>query len=148
MATIMVLDTGPAGRLTHPAANLELVEWLRSKLAAGVEVVLPEIVDYELRRNFLLEISRGNRGFRRSLERLEALQETLTFLPLNSEMMRKAAEFWAGARRRGKPTADLKELDADAILAAQTWFVGGTVITENVGHLSLFVNAQTWRDMS
>lgn len=144
---IMVLDTGPAGRLTHPGANLELVKWLTSKLAVGVEVVLPEIVDYELRRNFVLEISRGNNSFRRSLTRLEALQETLTFLPLNSDMMRKAADFWAEARRQGKPTADLKELDADAILAAQAWFVGGIVITENVGHLGLFVDARTWRDL-
>jgi len=34
-----------------------------------------------------------------------------------------------------------KALDADVILAAQALQIGGFVATENVGHLSLFVEA-------
>jgi hypothetical protein len=51
------------------------------------------------------------------------------------------------ARKRGKPTADLKELDGDVILAAQALQVDAIVATENVGHLSLFVEAKHWKDI-
>ncbi len=56
--------------------------------------------------------------------------------------MLKAAELWALARNRGTPTADPKALDADVILAAQTLQINGSVATENVEHLSLFVDAK------
>jgi hypothetical protein len=64
--------------------------------------------------------------------------------------MLKAAEFWAEARRRGRPTADPKALDGDVILAAQAALVadeGHEVIiaTTNVKHLSQFVDAREWR---
>ena len=58
--------------------------------------------------------------------------------------MLRAAELWADARRRGKPTADPKELDADVILAAQAIEAGAIVATENVGHLSRYVTARHW----
>jgi predicted nucleic acid-binding protein len=61
--------------------------------------------------------------------------------------MLKAAELWADARKRGRPTADLNELDGDLILAAQALQVDAIVATENVGHLSLFVEAKHWKDM-
>jgi hypothetical protein len=64
--------------------------------------------------------------------------------------MLKAAELWAEARKRGRPTADPKELDGDVILAAQAALVadeGNEVIiaTTNVGHLSQFIDAREWR---
>lgn len=46
------------------------------------------------------------------------------------------------------PTADDKELDGDVILAAQAEQADALVATENVGHLSRFVDAQAWRDIS
>lgn len=65
-------------------------------------------------------------------------------------MILKAAQLWAEARRRGRPTADPKALDGDVILAAQATLVaeeGNEVIvaTTNVGHLSQFVDAREWR---
>ena len=54
MAEIIVLDSGPLGRLTHPARNPEIVTWLEHLLEAGFRVVIPEIADYEVRRSFLL----------------------------------------------------------------------------------------------
>jgi len=63
-------------------------------LDAGDTVILPEIVDYELRRNFLLEIARGNTRFHASITRLDQLRTALTFLPLDSQIMLKAAELW------------------------------------------------------
>jgi hypothetical protein len=67
--------------------------------------------------------------------------------------MRKAAELWADARRRGFATADDKEIDADVILAAQAMLFSGLadepmVATYNERHLSRYLDAHHWRDIS
>jgi predicted nucleic acid-binding protein len=147
MSRTLVLDTGPAGKLGHPRAAPELAQRVLAALNAGDTIVLPEIVDYELRRNFLLEIARGKSSFQRSVKRLDQLRTELTFLPLNSNAMMTAATLWAHARRQGKPTADARELDGDAILAAQAQQVDGIVVTENIGHLSLFVQVSLWHEL-
>lgn len=144
MSDVIVLDTGPAGQIAHPKPNREIAEWLQQQLLAGKRIILPEIVDYELRRNFILEIDRGKKKTQRSLDRLDTLKTTLIFLPINSEVMLMAAQLWADARRRGKPTADRHALDGDVILAAQTLAVGGVIVTDNVGHLDQFVEARPW----
>jgi predicted nucleic acid-binding protein len=145
MTKILVLDTGPAGKIAHPSISPDVRQWLQDRAAAGDRFVLPEIVDYELRRNFLLEIRQGRTSFTRSLQRLDQLRSRLIFLPLNSDAMLKAAELWAESRSLGKPTADPKELDGDVILAAQALQIGGTVVTENPGHLALFVRIERWQ---
>lgn len=61
--------------------------------------------------------------------------------------MLRAAQFWAQARKRGRATADPKELDVDVILAAQAHEVRGVVVTENVGHLTLIVEAKEWGEI-
>lgn len=104
-------------------------------------IYLPEIVDYELRRSFLLE------DLTASLERLDGLQNTLIYLPLTTHVMRQAARLWAEVRKQGKPTADPKEIDADVILAAQALSIGGVVVTDNSGHLARFVTVRTWQDI-
>jgi hypothetical protein len=81
------------------------------------------------------------------IARLNALKATLPSLPLTTSIMLRAAELWAQARRRGRPTADPKELDCDVSLAAPALAVGAMVVTENVGHLALFVAAKSWRDI-
>ena len=144
MARIIVLDTGPAGKIAHPRVDTHVQQWLAERIAAGDQIALPEIVDYELRRNFLLEVRRGNTSFTRSLQRLDELRNTLVFLPLNSDIMLKAAELWADTRIRGKPTADDKALDGDVILAAQALQIDGTIVTENPGHLALFAKVERW----
>lgn len=147
MSRVLVLDTGPAGKIAHPRIAPDLSHWLLTSLAAGDTIVLPEIVDYELRRNFLLEIARGHYTFRRSLERLDQLRTTLAFLPLNSAAMIQAAELWAYMRAKGKPTADRQALDGDVILAAQALQVAGIVVTENIGHLAELTEARTWQEL-
>lgn len=147
MDRAVVLDTGPAGKIAHPQIDPMIAEWMKKVLRSGLTIVLPEIVDYELRRNFLLEIKRGKNSFEKSLNRLNELREKLLFVPLDSEIMLKAAELWAISRRQGRPTADPKELDGDVILAAQALSVGGIVATENVGHLGQFVDAKHWQDI-
>lgn len=144
MTRLLVLDTGPAGKIAHPKIEPEVVQWLADRQVAGDTLVLPEIVDYELRRNFLLEIRRGRASFAKSLERLDDLRDAMLYLPLSSDVMKQAAEFWAEARSMGKPTADEKALDGDVILMAQARAVGGVIVTENPKHLGLFASVESW----
>jgi hypothetical protein len=63
-----------------------------------------------------------------------------------------AAELWAEARRRGRPTADDRSLHADVILAAQARNLalgGHTIIvaTSNLRHLSQMTDARLWTDI-
>ena len=147
MTRTLVLDTGPAGRIANPHINEDIRTWLVATLKAGDIIILPEIVDYELRRNFLLEVARGRTSFRQSLERLDELKHIFSFQPIDSATMLLAAEFWAQARRRGRSTGDPRELDGDMILAAQARQVNGTVVTENIGHLALFIEAKSWQEL-
>ena len=110
-------------------------------LATDTTVFVSEIADYEVRR----ELIRADRPV--GLARLNALKTTLPYLPLTTPIMLRAAELWAEARRRGRPTADPQALDCDVILAAQALAMGATVVTDNVGHLALFVEAKSWRDI-
>ena len=59
--------------------------------------------------------------------------------------MRQAAALWAQAKQAGQLNADPRELNGDVILAAQALQIGAIVVTENLGHLSLFVRAVDWR---
>jgi len=138
------------GILVHPAETGEPWEcktWLKQLVGGAALVCLPEIADYELRRELLRMKSSG------SIRRLDELKTPLRYAPITTEAMLKAAELWAEARSAGKPTADEKALDADAILAARSTLLaqaGDTVIvaTTNVGHLSRFVDARSWREIS
>ena len=53
MIEVVLLDAGPLGLISHPRARQEIVEWLARQLAAGVTVLIPEIADYEVRRELL-----------------------------------------------------------------------------------------------
>lgn len=146
MSEIVLLDTGPLGMIAHPRPTPEIAAWLRDLLQASVRVCVPEIADYELRRELLRTSST------KSIERLNALKEGLDYLPITTDAMLKAAEFWAMARQQGKPTADAKALDGDMILCAQAALVeqpGDEVIiaTTNVGHLSRFSQAKLWKEI-
>jgi predicted nucleic acid-binding protein len=136
----VLLDAGPLGRLAHTRANPEIKAWLRALLATGTRVIVPEISDYEVRRSLLLAQVTA------SVAKLDELCGRLEYEPLSTGAMRRAAELWADARKRGVPTADPKELDCDVILAAQALDVGAIVATENVGHLARYVVARHWRD--
>ena len=111
-------------------------------MVAGV--LIPEIADYEVRR----ELLRANKAG--GLARLDALAGLLEYLPLTRAVMRQAAVLWAQARQQGRPTADDKALDGDVILAAQAITLGATdvvIATTNVGHLSRFAPAALWPDI-
>ena len=54
MSKPIILDAGPLGRIAHPRPNREITLWLERVLTTGTEVIIPEIADYEVRRNLLL----------------------------------------------------------------------------------------------
>jgi predicted nucleic acid-binding protein len=144
---VILLDSGPLGLITNPrlsSESLDCTRWFQSLVVAGVRVVIPEIVDYEVRR----ELLRANKL--RGLRRLDEFVDQAEYLPITTLAMRQAAVFWAEARQQGQPTAGDKTIDADVILAAQAFtLVDGevTIATTNVGHLSRFVPAQLWCDI-
>ena len=148
----LVLDTGVLGQLCHPhrVHNRPIAEWLMGVLRRRdtlIQVFIPEIADYELRRK-LLHLIRKNQATLQSVKRLDDLERLLEYLPLDTEMMHRAAELWAEARFRGTPTAADQALDGDVILAAQAMSVGGTIITANRQHLSRFVTAKEWSEIT
>lgn len=141
---IVLLDAGPLGMISNPKAspvNRECYEWMESLATRGARICVPEIIDYEVRR----ELLRANKA--QGLTRLDRLKATVPYLPLTTPIMLKAAELWAEIRKRGLPTADPKALDCDVILAAQALAVGGIVATENVVHLSRLTRAKSWREI-
>jgi predicted nucleic acid-binding protein len=146
---VVVLDTSVLGIATNPSGNPEAVgciQWLLELGRNGHTVVLPEIADYELRRELLLQ------GKTHSLARLNALHSQAVYVAITTEAMLLAADFWAQARRQGRKTADDKALDGDVILAAQASLLthlGDEVVvaTTNVKHLSMFVDARLWQDV-
>jgi predicted nucleic acid-binding protein len=126
----------------------ECRDWYRQHFSKGTAFFVPEIADYEVRR----ELTRLSQSA--AIARLDALCSTgATYLPITTAAIRRAAQMWAHARQSGRPTADPKELDADVILAAQAaeyqFAQTDTIVaTSNVGHLSLFVRASDWRAIS
>jgi predicted nucleic acid-binding protein len=145
---IVLLDAGPLGIVTNPRISPEAEackEWLTKITARGIDVTIPEIADYEVRRELL------RAGKQAGLARLTALRSFLRFVPITSPTMLRAAEFWARARNTGRQSAEDASLDADMILAAQATelMVGQEVMiaTTNVRHLALFAPAQLWRDI-
>lgn len=145
---LIVLDSGPLGLLSNPTQRgpaSTATEWARSKLERGDQLVVPEIADYEVRRE-LVRAARSN-----GLERLDELCRGLRYHPLATSIMRDAAALWADARNKGAPTAHDLALDGDVILAAQARDLAGDdaviVATTNVKHLERYVDARVWTDV-
>lgn len=147
MSRIVLLDAGPLGMISHPRNHPEIKAWLGDLLQAGAIVRVPEIADYEVRRELLR--ARKTRG----VQRLDALKGMVGYLPLTTEVMLRAAALWAQVRQQGLPTAHPQALDGDVILAAQALeliSLGHDVVvaTTNVNHLDRFVPALQWDEIS
>lgn len=147
MVTTILLDTGLLGLLTNPnlpQSTVACVGWAQAHRANGVRLIVPEIADYELRR----ELLRANK--KRGIASLNNLIVQTEYLPITTSAMRLAAVFWAQARQQGQPTASDRNIDADVILAAQAAALGISdfvIATTNVKHLSRFVPAELWENI-
>ena len=148
MSRIIILDSGPVGLLAQRKTILQAERcraWFRKLTVRGERFILPDIVDYEVRRELLrLRKTAG-------LARLDALSDRLDYLPITTSALRRAAELWAQARQQGQQTAGDKNIDADMILCAQVHLLNepdAVIATTNTRHLTRFVNASLWQDIT
>ena len=148
MTPTILHDSGPLGLVTNPRASPPATacgQWVENAIRAGAEVIVPEIADYEVRR----ELIRARR--KAGLVRLDACIGQVEFLPIETVATRRAAAFWAEARQQGRPTAPDLALDGDLILAAQAPTLDRpdvVIATTNPKHLSRFVAAELWIDIA
>lgn len=146
---LIVLDSGPLGLLSNPGKSEELRsirDWAFRTTDQGATMVVPEIADYEVRRELI------RAGKLNGIRRLDELAQGFAYEPLRTSHLRRAAGLWAEARNRGVPTAHDAALDGDVILAAQaleltTGDPDTVVVTTNPKHLMIFVPARRWQDM-
>lgn len=147
MTRIILLDCGPLGALVHPSRTGDsglAKTWYRDLTKAGFQVKVPQIADYELRRKLIRE------KFATSIAELNRLiRETAGIVPITPKTMNKAAELWADARSTGKASCDDTALDADMILCAQAFLLGGSrreviIATTNVKHLEHYSTCSLW----
>ena len=145
---VVLLDAGPLGLVTNPKGSGktdDCARWLQSLVSAGVRVLIPEIADYEIRR----ELLRAKKAA--GLAKLDALEGAVEYLPITTAAMQHAAQLWARARQRGQPTAGDESIDADMILIGQGLTLGEpqfVIATTNVGHLGRFTSAALWTDIT
>jgi predicted nucleic acid-binding protein len=133
------LDTAPIWTIVHPLGG-PLANDLRKKvshhLEAGDEVAIAEICDYEARRELL------RKQATRQLRNLDILIGSCAYHPIDTKLMRRAAEIWASMRRKGRPTGNNDSMDGDVILAAQALsFDDHLVVTPNTRHFAGICNA-------
>jgi predicted nucleic acid-binding protein len=113
---LVLLDSTPLRMVTYAVVRSEIGEcneWLEQLLINDVPVLVPEIIDYELRRELIRTDNFD------AIEFLNKLAADLGYLKLNSETYQIAASLWASVRKKGQPTAADERLDIDCLLAAQ-----------------------------
>ena len=94
MADFVLLDSGPLGEAAkprgRPAAELAHAR-LNALMRAGMTILIPEIADYEVRRELIRLHNLG------AVRRLDGLRDYFGYVPITSKVMRIAADLWAAA---------------------------------------------------
>ena len=154
MSRVIVLDTGVLGFIVHRKTMRDARIWLSNVFNVGINLRIPNIAEYELRRS-LIYLNATNQ-----IQRLDTLKTELgddSTIPMTPEIMFEAARLWAEVRKQGLQTADDKALDGDVILAAQALslensFDEVTIATTNVKHLNRFsttkMTAEFWSSIA
>ncbi len=150
----IVLDTTPLGLVTQRPGHIggdACRAWYASLTRIGCRFFVPEIADYESRREFLRHSNTA------AVIRLDVFNAAVPdrYLPLTTQEVRLAADLWARVRNQGKTTAPPEALDGDALIAAQANLLNPimfglsavVVATANVGHLSALTHAVLWSDI-
>jgi len=95
VSVAVVLDSTPLGLLCHPRQPPPVVacrQWITHLLAAGRRVIVPEIADYEVRREFFGWAARSH------WQTWTATGLNLSTFPLRRPRCDGAAELWSQAR--------------------------------------------------
>lgn len=88
MSKLILLDTGPLGIISNPSQSqivLTFRNWAQQQQQQGNLLVVPEIADYEVRRE-LLRADKLN-----GIQRLDLIKATFAYLPITTAVMLKAA---------------------------------------------------------
>lgn len=149
MNRAIVLDANLLGLVTNPRStpeSLACAEWVTACLQSLDRILVSDITEYEVRRELI------RAGKVRGIQSLDVFLATVRPLAVTREILLRAAQLWAQARKSGFAGAGDKELDADLILAAQilTLDAGSRakiLATTNVKHFNRFVDARLWRDI-
>lgn len=152
MSRVIILDTGPLGVATKrrgvPDAEA-CRQWIASGIRNGARFHVPALAYYEVCRE--LERIRNFAG----IARLDAFCNAVPgrYLPVTDTALRRGCRLWAQARNAGTATADPKELDCDVLISAQALDLvvpapDLIIATTNVGHLSQFVTADLWTNIT
>ncbi len=102
---VVLLDSGPLGLVTNPRLSPQGVacaEWLQSLMAERARVVVPEIADYEVRR----ELLRANKT--EGVARLDALgqvQKKLVRWSISGGIPNTGATLVSGEKTVGRLTS-------------------------------------------
>lgn len=129
----------------NPRGTGAFPDWYRSLTATDVVVVVPEVADYEVRRELILA------RLELSLARLAAVRAAARFEPITSEIMLAAARIWAEAKshraahggegatgwRRHPPRHRSNARKGRAVMIATT----------NVRYLAQFADARLWSEI-
>jgi hypothetical protein len=118
----ILLDSSPLALASTPARSADAVaitNWMMSCLAVGNKIYIPEVIDYELRRELL------RAGKINSVKKLDGLKAILRFLPISNPTMLLAAQ----ALTLSVPANEL------------------IIATSNIGHLSRFTAADFWSNI-
>ena len=151
---IVLLDSHPLSLISNPVNEGEAPKCrnrIKQLVGNNVPVVVPEIIDYELRRKLIYD-QRKN-----SIQRLDRLGQDmgLIYAPITTEVMRKASSLWGWARATGQSTAHENKIDIDVILAAQSIILAMEteeyiiIATSNASDLRRYsIDAQKWEDIT
>ncbi|MBC8143155.1 MAG: hypothetical protein H7Y38_17145, partial [Armatimonadetes bacterium] len=115
----IVLDAQPLALLSSPQKTVETLairSWLRKMDAAGHVVYVPEVADYEVRRELLRSEKSEN------IVCLDLMKLRARYMPTNTRAMLCTAELWAQVRSVNEPAP----LDIDVFLAAQILTLAAT----------------------
>jgi predicted nucleic acid-binding protein len=152
MLRAVILDTHPLSLVCQRRGKADADacrQWLAECMRAGLRIYVPEVADYEVRR----ELIRARKTD--AVARLDRFSAAVPgrYVAITTAAMRRAAELWAESRQAGAPTADPQALDGDVILAGQALTMSVSVsdlivATRNVRHISRYVPADLWQNIT
>ena len=126
----------------------QCTKWFERLLSKGAYIIVSDIWDYEVRREFIRIKSK-------SVQELDNLRDLIEFKPVTFAVLEKAAELWAEARYLSQSNKIQENIDVDCILAAQ-WCVlkeqspGRQVIiaTKNIKDFQRVTDCDVWQNIT
>lgn len=118
----LMLDTDILAKICHPTDFRDVQQWFRELLEGGVaapELLVSVLAYYELRRAL------QDKGATESLERLDVLAKHLRYVPMTSDIARRATALHQSLAQEGIS-------DAALLVAAQAIAEGAVLITSDV----------------